>query len=91
MAGVFLGRLFLYGSLDFFWVARHDASDEGTEDGQIFQVFVEVFGFWGFEAAGVEFEARVVDDVTEGFFADFALADAGVAIDAGAEVGFGIV
>ena len=30
----------------------------------------------------MEFEARVVDDVAEGFFANFALANAGVTIDA---------
>ena len=36
-------------------------------------------------------EARIVDDVSEGLTSDFPLADASVAIDAGAEVGFGIV
>src|SRR4051812_3654937 len=39
----------------------------------------------------MEFEAGIVDDVTKGFFADFALADASVAIDAGAEIGLRIV
>ena len=52
---------------------------------------MEVGGFGGFEAAGVVGEPWVVDDVAEGFAADFALADAGVAIDAGAEIGFGVV
>jgi hypothetical protein len=65
--------------------------EKGAKDREVFQIFVEVFGFWRFEAAGMEFEARIVDDVTKGFFADFALADASVAIDAGAEIGFGIV
>jgi hypothetical protein len=65
--------------------------DEGAEDGEVFEVFVEIFAFGCFEAAGVIFEAGVVEDVAERFFADFALADAGVAVDAGVEVGFGIV
>ena len=64
---------------------------EGAEDGEVFDVFLEVFAFGGFEAAGMSGETRVVDDMAEGFLADFSLADAGVAIDAGTEFGFGIV
>src|SRR5262245_5303530 len=39
----------------------------------------------------MHFEARIVDDMAEGFFADFAEANAGVTIDARAEISFGIV
>lgn len=37
------------------------------------------------------YEARIVDDVAEGFLADFALADARVTIYARAQIGLGIV
>jgi hypothetical protein len=64
---------------------------EGAEDGEVFDIFVEVGGLGSFEAAGVLGEARIVDDVSEGLTSDFALADACMAIDPGAEVGFGVV
>src|SRR4051812_37782101 len=39
----------------------------------------------------MRFKSRIIDDVTKRFLADFSLADAGVAIDARAEIRFRIV
>lgn len=61
------------------------------QDREVFDVLVEVLGLGGFEAGGVIAEAGVVDDVPEGGAPEFALADAGVAVDAGAEGGGGVI
>ena len=42
---------------------------------------MQVGRFGRFQATGVFAEAGIVHDVAEGFFADFALANAGVAIE----------
>ena len=41
----------------------------------------------GDEATGMVAKARIIDDIAKGFLADLALANAGVAIDAGAQIG----
>ena len=64
---------------------------QAAQNCEVLDVFLQVFAFWGFKTAGMVREARVVDNVAKRFTTDFALADTGVAIDAGAEIRFRIV
>src|SRR5688572_30579388 len=58
---------------------------------EIFHILVQVFGFGSFKAARRIGETRVVHDVPKSLFADLALADVLVPIDARAEVRLRIV
>jgi hypothetical protein len=64
---------------------------EGAQRREVFDVLMQIIGFVCFKAARPLLEPGVVDDVAEGFQADFAFADVFVPVHPRVEIRLGIV